>query len=361
MKYVTEGEEERMKIFSGHSVTISNLTLGKLYTFTLEPNAEAALSGETTLEFLASRLVLAEDLRVVSGDGTSMTVQWDAPGDILVDSWAVRCYSDSGYEQQQTVTETQATFEGIDPSEPYTIEVVADGMTQPARTSITANPINILSLSADESQPEQLTVSWDYTGISPEGGWLVMYTVDGSSVPNVIKCNSANAVISPRIPNAKYVFTIQAADSTSIFGNVLSHVTGSAEIFQANGLSAEKLDAHLLVTPDEEDWSFNTVGTEAFSDTFSVGDPLSLVLHCTSDFYLNSLDLDILYVFRDGFGNVLPELTGQAQMDWTDLWYGGNYHYGELDLPTAPTAAGEYSLSIYFNAQAIAILKFTVN
>lgn len=359
MKYVTDGEEERMKIFTGHSVTISGLTLGKRYTFTLEPNAEAALSGETTLEFLASQLILAEDLRVTASDGSSMTVQWEAPGDILVDSWSVRCYSDSGYEQQQTVTDTSATFEGIDPTVAYTIEVVADGMTQPARTSITANPINITGFHADETDPQTLAVSWDYSGATPEGGWLLMYTIDGSSVPNVIKCNSANAVIQPRIPNAKYVFTIQAADSTSIFSNVHSHITASAAVFEGNGLSADDLDAHLLVTP-EEGWTYETVGRDAFSDTFASGDALSLVLHCGNNFYLQAMDIQALYVFRDAFGNVLPDLTGEAELTWKDLWYAGDYHYGELDLPTAPTTAGDYSLSVYFNGQAVTVLNFTI-
>ena len=359
MKYVTDGEEERMQIFSGHSITITGLTLGKQYTFTLEPNAEAALSGETTLEFLASRLILAENLRVTASDGSNMTIQWEAPGDILVDQWAVRCYSDSGYEQQQTVSSTQATFEGIDPAVAYTIEVVADGMTQPARTSITANPINITSFRADESNAEQLTVSWEYTGALPEGGWLLMYTIDGSATPNVVKCNDANAVIQPRIPNAKYAFTIQAADSTSIFSNVHTHITGSATVFEANGLSADSLDAHLLVTP-EEGWTFDKVGKDAFSDTFAVGDALSLVLHCGENFYLQDLPLHVVYVFRDAFGNVLPDLTGEREIGWKDLWFAGDYHYGELDLPTAPDAAGDYSLSVYFNGQAVTVLNFTV-
>lgn len=360
MKYVTDGEEERMEIFSGHSVTITGLTLGKKYTFTLEPNAEAALSGETTLEFLASRLILAENLRVTASDGTNMTIQWEAPGDILVDQWDVRCYSDSGYEQQLTVTDTQATFEGIDPTVAYTIEVVADGMTQPARTSITANPITITSLTADETDPEQLMVSWDYTGATPEGGWLLMYTIDGSSVPNVIKCNDANAVIQPRIPSAKYEFTVQAADSTSIFSNVHSHITAGAQVFEANGLSADSLDAHLLVTPEEEGWTYETVGKEAFSDTFAAGDSLSLVLHSSDNFYLQDFSLNVLFVFRDAFGNVLPDYTGESEIGWKDLWYARDYHYGELYLPTAPDTAGDYSLSIYFNGLAVAVLNFTM-
>ena len=360
MKYTADGEEDKSQTFTGHSLTISGLTIGKKYTFTLEPNAEASLSGVTTLEFMATRLILAENLVVTSSGGSDMTVRWNAPGDIVVDSWDVRCYSESGYEQQLTVTDTEVSFSDIDPTVPYTVEVTAAGMTQPARTSITANPINITALNVDESDLEQLTIRWDYSGAAPEGGWLLMYSIDGSSIPNVIKCSDASAVIAPRIPSAKYEFTIQAADSTSIFGNVHSYICPSADVFESNGLSAEDISAHLIVTPDDEDWTFESVGKDAFTDHVTVGDKISVVLQGTANFYVPNEELSILYVIRDNFGNVLPDYVSQAAGDWKDLWYAGDYHYGELDVPIAPDAAGNYSLSIYFNGLAITVLNFTV-
>lgn len=187
-----------------------------------------------------------------------------------------------------------------------------------------------------------------------------MYTIDGSSVPTVIKCDSANAVISPRIPNANYRFTLQAADSGSIFGNTHSLITASAPVYEGHALSADNLDAHLLVTP-EEDWSFETTGKDAFSDSFQAKDALSLVLHSPNSFYLEDEDVHILYVFRDGSGNVLPDIAGEADANWRDIWLAGSYNYGELDLPTAPESAGSYSLSVYFNGQAVTVLNFTIS
>lgn len=361
MKYVTEGEEERMQIFSGHTVTISGLTVGSRYTFTLEPNAEASLSGETTLEYTASQIILAENLRVSASNANGMTITWDAPGGLWVDNWTVRCYSDSGYEEQQTVTDTCATFENIDPSVGYTVEVTATGMTQPARTSISANPINITGFQSNESDPQKLIVSWTYSGTAPQGGWLLMYTIDSSEIPTVVRCDSTNAVLSPRIPNANYSFSIQAADSTSMFSNEYSLITSSAAVYEGHALSADRLDAHLLVTPEAEDWTYETTGKTAFSDTFQVGDALSLVLHSTGSFYLEDEDIHILYVFRDSSGSVLPDLTGESDTNWRDIWLAGSYNYGELDIPTAPKTAGDYSLSVYFNGQAVTVLNFTVN
>ena len=361
--YSAEGEETGSETFSGHTVTVKGLTVGKLYTFTLEPANAAAgetFSGENTLEFMASRLVLAENLTVAASSGSDMTVRWDAPGDVVIESWSVRCYSDSGYDKQLTVTNTEVYFTDIDPTVSYTIEVTASGMTQPARTSVTANPINITSMNVDDSELEQLTVSWEYTGEAPSGGWLLMYTIDGSETPNVVKCTEPNAVISPRIPSAKYQFTIQAADGTSIFGNVNTYTCPNASVYDDHGLSADFITAHLVKTPDTEDWHFESVGTGAYTSEFTVGDKISVVLQGTANFYVPEDPLNILYVIRDGYGNVIPKYISEDTGDWKEIWYAGDYHYGELDVPTAPDAPGDYSLSIYFNGLAITVITFTV-
>ncbi|MDD5864574.1 MAG: fibronectin type III domain-containing protein [Firmicutes bacterium] len=356
-----EGEETRTETFSGHTYTVKNLTVGKKYTFTLEPAVETALTGENTLEFMASRLVLAENLTVAASSGSDMTVRWDPPGDVIIDSWNVRCYSDSGYDKQLTVTDTEVYFTDIDPSVSYTIEVTAAGMTQPARTSITANPINISNITVDEDDPESLTVSWTFAGEAPSGGWLLMYSIDGSETPNVVKCTDPSAKIAPRIPSAKYQFTVQAADGTSIFGNVLTYKCPGAAVYEGQGLSADKVTAHLLKTPEGESWSYESVGDEAFTDRFTVGDKLSAVLYCSDRFYVDPEPLNLLYVIRDGYGNVIPGYVSQDTGDWKEIWYDGDYHYGELNIPTAPDKPGEYSLSIYFNGLAVTVITFTVS
>ena len=361
VSYSAEGEETQSESFSGHTVTVRGLTVGKLYTFTLEPASAASketFTGENTLEFTASRLVLAENLTVAASD---MTVRWDAPGDVVVESWSVRCYSDNnGYDKQLTVTNTEVYFTDIDPSVAYTIEVTAAGMTQPARTSVTANPINITSMNVDDSALDQIAVTWEYTGTAPSGGWLLMYQIDGSSTPNVVKCTQPSAVISPLIPSAKYQFTIQAADGTSIFGNVKTQTIRNASVYDDHGLSADHITTHLVKTPDTEDWHFESIGTAAYTSEFAVGDKISVVLQGTTNFYVPEDPLDILFVIRDGYGNVIPKYISEATGDWKEIWYAGDYHYGELDVPTAPDTPGDYSLSIYFNGLAITVITFTV-
>ena len=163
-----------------------------------------------------------------------MTIHWTTPGDTVVDKWNVRCYNDFGYDVSMSVSETEVYLTGIDSSVSYNVEVTAAGMTQPARTSITANPINITALNVDASAVDELNVSWEFAGTTPEGGWLLMYNMDGNSNFNVIKCDKPSAVITPKIPDADYQFTIQSVDGTSIFGNVHNYTCPSAEDFQEN-------------------------------------------------------------------------------------------------------------------------------
>lgn len=361
--YQTEGEEPRKETFTGHSITINGLSVSKVYTFTLEAGEDLSLSGNTSLEFMASRLILAQDLTITSTGSNDMTVHWNAPGDIVVDSWNVRCYSDSGYEEQRTVADTEVYFTGLDPAQSYTVEVTASGMTQAARTSITANPILITAFHVDDTDSDGLTLTWEHTGAAPSGGWLVIYTIDGSEGASVIKCDSPSASLSPRLPDAEYQFTVHAADSTSIFGNVYSYTSPEAPDFsyEDSGLSAENIEAHLVKTPDQEDWQFDSMSEEDFTDQFQVGDGISVVLHGTTNFHLLGYELNILYVIEDGHGNVMPEYTSQASDWWKELWYAGDYHYGELDVPTIPQTPGSYKLKVYFNAMKVASMDFTIS
>ncbi|MBQ8834878.1 MAG: fibronectin type III domain-containing protein [Oscillospiraceae bacterium] len=361
LTYSTEEEEPKTETFSGHNVTIKGLTVGKTYTFQLSCEEDTQLIGATTLEYTAARIVMADNVHVTAINEGNMTIRWDSPEDVVVESWIVRCYDNNGNEQTQEVTSNAATFTGIDKQQSYTIEVTAFGMTQPTRASITANPITITALKVDESSPDQLTVSWEFDGEAPEGGWLLMYGFAGSDKQSVMKCEEPTAVISPRVPSATYTFTLQAADNTSVFGGEQSYTSPTPEIFSDNdlALSADSITGHLLKTPDGE-WSFESVGKESFSDTFSSGDKLSLVLQSSIGFYLHEREMSVLYVFRNGNGSVVPDLVSTDTINWKDLWYDGDYHYGELDIPTAPTEPGKYSLSLYFNNAAVIYITFTV-
>ena len=92
-----------------------------------------------------------------------------------------RYFYAEGYEERLETTQTQVEFSNVDTTKGYTVEVTASGMTQPTRTSITANPITLKNLNVDSSDPAKLTVTWDYSGADPKDGWLLLYSFDNAT------------------------------------------------------------------------------------------------------------------------------------------------------------------------------------
>jgi hypothetical protein len=73
------------------------------------------------------------------------------------------------------------------------------------------------------------------------------------------------------------------------------------------------------------------------------------------------MDLAVMYVIRDGNGNVLSQYISQETRDWKDLWYDADYHNGELTIPKVPETPGNYSVSVYFNNLAVTATNFTIS
>ncbi|MDO5400215.1 MAG: fibronectin type III domain-containing protein [Eubacteriales bacterium] len=359
LTYSAPGEEAKTETFTGHSLTLEGLKVGKVYTFTLDAGEDLSLGGKTTLDVMAARLILAEDINVTTAGGGDVTVRWKSPGDIVVDSWKVRCYSDSGYEQEFTVQDTEAYFTGLDSSVSYTVEIVASGMTQAARASITASPITVTDFRVEE-QDDGLTISWDYDGDAPEGGWLLLYSVDGSAGQSVLKSDTAQVVLMPRISDAKYRFELRAADGVTVFNSVQTHTSGQAPAYEKNGLAAGDVTARLLKTPEKAGWRYESLSAEDFTSEFTPGESISVVLESSKTFYHPGEQVSVLFVIRDADGRVISSLTGQQKKIWKEIWEGGDTKLGELDVPNAPDYAGDYTLNILIDGQLLAEADFTI-
>lgn len=360
LSWITEGEELQSQSFSGHTLTVRGLTLGKLYSFTLSGSEGAEITGITELEYQVAQTVIAENLRVVSFVDGTLRVEWDAPADAQVSGWTVRCYDDNGFESSQDTTENSAVFQELNSTAGYTVEVLASGMTQPARVSVTPNPINITGISFDDEESESLTIQWEFTGDAPDGGWYLMYSIDNSLIQNIVKSDTASVTIQPKVFGATYSFEIQAADSTSIFNNRGEYTCSHADVYVKHGLSAEKITAHLLKTPSGE-WYYDQLDKDIYTEVFAPGDAISMVLKASVNFYLDKEELNVLYVIRDENGKVLPEYISQEKLEWNDLWFAGDYHASELNIPKVPDKAGSYSISVYFNGLAITSTNFTIS
>lgn len=360
INYSTEGEEKQSVSFTGHMVTINDLTVGKTYTFQLvaAPGTELYITGNDTLEFTASKIIVAEDLRIVSCVEGVLTAQWEAPEDSTVESWTVRCYSDDGYDETITVTEATAQFSDISTEKAYTVEVTAAGMAQSARAYVTANPATVSNIQVEPTDEGGLTVTWEHSGESPEGGWLLMYSVDNGDYQAVLICTENACAIEQAVPGATYNLSIQAADGSTVFGGLLDYTTEETEEFDDHSLSASEIQASLCLTPDKDEWTHEDLNSETdYTTSFSAEQKASMVLYASSKFKTPKDDTTIMYVIRNADGNILGELINVETATWASMW---TERYAYLDIPAMPTEAGSYSIEIYFNSALVTTKNFTI-
>lgn len=356
LEYTAEGEPPLAHSFTGHMVTINDLAVGKLYKMTLLPDSSSSLflNGKTSIEHLASKVIVAEKLAIVSCVDGLLTATWDIPEDAAVESWSVRCYSEDGYDETVTVTEPTVQFENIDTTSAYTVEVTAAGMSQSARAFVTANPSTVTDVQVTYAAETGMSVTWN-SATTPDGGWLVMYNLDDSETTDMVECTGNTASVKNVIPNAVYNFRIMAADGSTVFGGSAQHPGIEATMFNQHGLSADKIQSSLCHTPDLETWTYEDVDTTDYTTSYAQGESASLVLYTNARFYLKSVDTNVMFVIRDAEGKVIPNLVRTKTASWRDLWPDdGKYCY--LNLPVMPTDIGSYSIEVYFNG-ALALTK----
>lgn len=361
--YSADGEPELTKTFSGHNVTVEHLTLGKLYTFrmeTLEGITHTPASGQNTVQYTPVQIIAVRDLSVVSFSDGNLVIQWGNTASVEPEYWVVRC-SGEGYDETQQISGYQATFTGISESKSYNVDVCANGMTQSSRLTISANPITLTDFQVDDSDAQELKLSWQFHGTAPEGGWQVIYTLDSSSLPSAVKANGTTAVIAPRIPGAVYHFSIQTSNDTSVFNGTQTYTCPDAKDYSGHGVTKSTLSAKLLVTPDNTDWASSVVSSDKFLQSFNVGQRISVVLQNSYGVYLDDEQMSILYVFRDGQGEVAPELLGEDSKTWRELFGSGDSRSAGMDIPVAPTTPGSYVLDIYFNGTLAASANLSIS
>lgn len=351
--YSTPGEEEKTAPFTSHMATVTGLTVGSVYTFRLVPAEALFLVGESQLEFTAAKLILASDLVISDYQEGSLTVSWNAPPEASVDTWTVRCYSDSGYDETQSVTKTTAVFTGISSDSAYTVDVTAAGMTQSARTSVSANPVTVTAIHGDLSNPLQLGFSWDFTGNAPDGGWLLLYALDGSDTQEVVRCDSNSGQIEPRIPGSRFVLTLQAANSATVFGGSFAGTVPDAEEFTGYGLRASRMTLDMYNTPEGSDWTWRDL--RETTTVFAPDGSATVRIH-TDDHYDPEYDSIVtLFVVRDAEGTLVSAETSTAP--WASMW---NLGYCPVTLPKLPDQPGEYTVDIFFNGASIGRQTFTI-
>ena len=352
--YVADGEEEKTVTFTGPVVTLTGLTVGKEYTFTLTPVTDLYLTGTDTISHTVSALVYAQNLRIPSFEDGNLTIAWDAPADVTVAQWYIRCYNEAGFDQTLTTEDTFIIFEDMDISTGYTIEVIADGMSLGSRVNLPADSILITNVKAESSDLAGLHVTWEFEGSAPAGGWVLQYTVDGSPVQSITS-ETNSAVITPLIPGASYSITIKPANDTTFFGGNLVYESAEAAAFKGYLVTADDMEFSMCKTPGKKNWDRKDVSDKDYTTSFKVGVSASFVMHVKKKTTQTQDVVTTLYVIRDADGKLVSAKT--ESRTWDDMW---DNRYGELTIPVMPETAGNYTVEIYFNGMAAATQSFEI-
>ena len=347
LEYSATGVEPGRVSFSGHMHTVTGLTPGLEYTFRLSANDDLRLTGQTQLTFTANSLVYAQHLTLAGNADGSITASWTAPADVTVGAWTARCYNDAGFDQTLTVTEPTATFNDIDPQASYTVEVVAEGMTQCTRTYVTANPITVTNVQTEPFGEDSLLVTWTYEGTSPAGGWLLLYTVDRGSEQHVIQCPEASAVISPVVPGGHYDLTIQAAGAVSVFGGTGSADIPEAQVFDYFDMDAAAVTMALAKAP-AEDWTWKDRAEADRTTSFAAGEKIAVLLATEQEIGQSDSSVTTMFVFRNDAGRVAQIF--EVTKTWNEMWTDG--HCG-LTITQTPLTPGEYTLQVYIDGKLL--------
>ena len=342
--YTAEGEEEKQVELLSHMTTLTGLTVGKEYTFTLVPSDGMYVTGMTQIQFTASDLIFAENLSILSLVDNKLTVSWEAPEGVEVSNWTVRCYDNDTYNETIITTETLISFEGIDSSNSFTVEVTAAGMSVSERAYVAENAITITDFTVDTSNAKHLTLNWKSSQDIPEGGWILLYSIDGSETQGSITTDKNHAVISPMVPDAVYTFTLQDATGAPVLSNQLTCKTPKAVDFSGYGITPDRITYQLCHRPEKEKWTRWDLSDSDFTNTFKVGEEVSMLVKLSRRYAVYDDDITSLYVFRDESGKVVS--YSHYTRTWDDMWY---QYYCEMNIPKVPSVPGNYELTIYYN------------
>lgn len=353
IRYSTEGVEPVTASFPSHMFTLNDLSLDKEYTFTLTPASALYLTGTNEIKFTPTKLVYAENLQVVSCMDNKLTAAWSENPDVA--SWTVRCYNEDNSFDQTIVVETNtAVFEELDHTDSYTVEVTAANMSVGQRAYVEKNAINLTNLTIDDSNPNQLKLTWDAAQSSGEG-WLVSLSAEGTTIQTVSTTENS-AVISPVVPGAKHTITIKDATGVQVLGGIAEYTAKASEDFSGYNVAASNLTFSMCKRPNYSNWNRYYLSSSDYTTSFKVGAKASFVVKLNKSYSSSKDTIVVLFVIRDESGKLIS--AASTSKTWNGMW---TYSYGELDIPALPDTAGKYNVSIYFNGAFAGKQDFTVS
>lgn len=356
--YFAAGEKEQTTTFNSHLATLTDLAIGKEYTFRLEPVQDLYVTGQDQITFTPSKIITAENLEITSCVDNTLTVVWDAPEGENVVNWSVHC-SGVNYNQTIITTDTTAIFQDIDTAAGYEVEIKAIGMSVGRVVSIPENTSTVTGFAADTSDPRLVTFTWDTNAVIPQEGWTLRYTITGIEGDGAITCYSNSVAINPCIPNAEYTVQLEDENGNPVLGSRLTVSTGDTVDFQRDfvGFSADRDDLvfSMCKTPNAANWDRTDLDDSDYRTSFAAGEKASFLVRFRKTYSATAEEVNTMFVIRTEDGKLI--LTAQQVESWRDMWY---RNYCEMDIPVMPETAGDYTIEVYFDGELVHTQPFTI-
>lgn len=347
------GEEERAQSFSGHTATIFGLTPGVTYTLRLDGGENIPLGSGHILTYTAQSVLKAEDLEVVACGNGSLTLRWKNSIGNTDQKWVLRCYNDQGYDQSITTDALEYTFSGLDHATGYTVIVTAEGMTESASVSVSADPIRVTEYSWQVNDPWAVDVTWSFEGVAPASGWILRGCInEGEEFTLLCPDNKARL---PLIGEGVYRFTAEPAGQITHFTQESIFTAPQPAPFEGFGLTANKLTAKLFLCPEGDSWGITDLKKNNFVNDFTAGQKAGILLSVGSNFILSDTNVTLTYSLRLSNGQPISE--DQTAVNWRSMWVGTGCI---LQLPVTPDTPGSYVIDLYLDGQIVSSLAFTV-
>lgn len=344
ISYGPRGSEPTVKVFTGHTVTLTGLEPDTVYEVNLLDPSEIQLTGETSIVGMTLDEVDVTDLRADISKSTA-TITWNVIGEAPA-SWSVTITGSEGYTDNQTVTEPKLVLENLRAGETYNLIITCDNMRKGISTNFTPDALAITELITEPNSEGGIDVSWSCEAEAEDVEWLVIYTMQGGdSLSQVVQTTTQEVTLTDLIPGCTYTVEIQEANGEQVGGETTVDVeVPPAESFTGYGFTKGYLVTWLR--PTQDDWTVNNL--QYTRTSFSPDESIAFACETVAGLEDSDDVVTTLVVVRDENGKVVDYYSGEEV--WNNMWNRDMY-VGEL-LRT-PQELGTYSLELYFNGQRV--------
>ena len=169
-----------------------------------------------------------------------------------------------------------------------------------------------------------------------------------------VQSGKGDKVIAPGTEN-EYTFTLQTEEGSAVLGGTMLHNTPEANAFKGYDVTADHMDFKMCKTPSKKKWDRHDLSKSDYTTEFKAGAKASFLIKLNHKYETSKNKITTLFVIRDEAGKIVSSATKTAT--WKSMW---SKNYCELDIPQLPSAAGKYTIEVFFNGMLANKGNFTV-